>query len=425
MYRVILILLFPVSFNLYSQDNIKIAEDFFTEFFINNNLSQKNYDSFFSEDFKSKCPYTTLISSFNSINNTMGKSEKIVQICQENDTSKINIVNQLEKNGGLIKWKVILDSIQKVSGFFIVKELNCISNDNKIDTTSFGYHYDKLYQGNGFNVKYKLSIPKNCNKFSLILLLQGSGVHQSDYKIGKNNIFKQMSEYLLSNQIASISIDKRSVSNPELVETLDDEQISDAIEILLEEIKKNEHKIGNVYILGHSLGAISALSIAKNIEEIDGLILVGGTLRNIFSVMEDQVKLIEKKNPESLKIMDLKEKISYGIDSLEINSPAYKLPYNIPAIYWTSIINHCNVDFNLLKDKKIAILYGAKDIQLNSKDINLWKEISIEGIKIKKLPFTNHFMGFNLFKPKLENSIKHTKVRKNVLEEIVKIIEDR
>ena len=143
----------------------------------------------------------------------------------------------------------------------------------------------------GENTKYPLNglltLPDGANKpVPAVVFVHGSGASNMDEKVGKVTPFKDLAEGLAKLGIASIRYDKRFfVHGFKLMKeknvTVKMETIKDAL--LATEILKKDSRIDkdNIFIIGHSMGAMLAPRIDAEGGDYKGLILMAGSPRKL------------------------------------------------------------------------------------------------------------------------------------------------
>lgn len=150
----------------------------------------------------------------------------------------------------------------------------------------------------GENTKYPLkgllTLPACTTKpVPAVVFVHGSGASNMDEKVGKLTPFKDLAEGLAKHGIASIRYDKRSFTHGfkmirEKEVTVKIETIEDAI--LATEILKKDSRIdkNDIFIIGHSMGAMLAPRIDAEGGKYRGLILMAGSPRRLEEIVMDQ-----------------------------------------------------------------------------------------------------------------------------------------
>jgi len=143
-----------------------------------------------------------------------------------------------------------------------------------------GKEMEVMVQGE-FSLAATLTFPEGeSQKYPLVVMVHGSGPtdRDSNAKGMPLNIFKQLSDVVVSEGFASIRYDKRGVgaSKGDFYETGVYDLINDAYTVV-EFVKKHPNiDSENVILLGHSEGSIIAPFVNEKVP-VDGMILLAGT----------------------------------------------------------------------------------------------------------------------------------------------------
>lgn len=244
----------------------------------------------------------------------------------------------------------------------------------------------------GENTKYPLNglltLPDSITSpVPAVVFVHGSGASNMDEKVGKITPFKDLAEGLAKHGVASIRYDKRSfVHGFKMVKekevTVKMETIEDAI--LATEMLKKDARIDkdNIFIIGHSMGAMLAPRIDAEGGEYKGLILMAGSPRKLEEIMVAQyedvlqstkglVRWIVKKQAEKMtKMFD-------GLYQLSDEEAKKKNMGNGMTLYYFKEMGE-HAAANYLKDnqKPILIMQGEKDFQATvENDFNAYKKL--------------------------------------------------
>lgn len=281
-----------------------------------------------------------------------------------------------------------------------------------------------------YNLKGVVTLPKNIENYPVVVFVQGSGPSDYDETIGGNKPFKEMAHYFADNGIASVRINKRFFQNPELAKenvTIYDEYMDD-IYAAIDWAKNNVSE--DVYVIGHSLGAMSGPKIALD-NGAKGLVMLAGTTRELEDVVYDQNIAILKINEEysDKEKKKIEEAIAKGTKEVkELKEGDKKAVLGIPASYWLSL-RDLDAE-NILKNKldiPVLALQGEEDFQVYyEKDFIPMKEelkdkenisfISYEGLNHLFMPQTRPG-AIDISEYAQENHIPE-----NVLEDITNFI---
>ena len=150
--------------------------------------------------------------------------------------------------------------------------------------------YQKIYKYKEIEVSYyntkdniklsgTLTMPETKNTVPAVLLLQGSGPHDRDEKIGRHKIFAVMAHYLAKSGIAVLRTDKRGCGLSEgRYVFCDIENFAADAFAGMNFLKKTQgidvEKIG---LIGHSLGGLIASSMASQSSDIQFIVSMATT----------------------------------------------------------------------------------------------------------------------------------------------------
>ena len=245
-------------------------------------------------------------------------------------------------------------------------------------------------EGTKYPLKGMLTLPKDvAGPVPAVVFVHGSGSSNMDEKVYKLTPFKDLAEGLARHGIASIRYDKRSfahglkmVRDKSQLVTVKTETIEDAI--LATEMLKQDSRIDgeNVFIIGHSMGAMLAPRIDAEGGDYRGLVMMAGTPRRLELIMEEQLEasfaemgkfsrfFAEKSTRKILKKFDgMYEMTDEEAMKLKIGGGT--------TVYYFKEMGEPPVSYYLDKAQKpMLILQGEKDCQVKvEQDFSAYKEI--------------------------------------------------
>lgn len=204
----------------------------------------------------------------------------------------------------------------------------------------------------------------------IVVMVHGSGPLDRDETVMANKTFLDLACQLAESGISSLRYDKRTLVYPQLpVTTMDDETINDALAaIRLAHVYSN-----NVYLLGHSLGAMLAPAIALQADSmLSGIIMMAGPARDLEQVVNEQLDyLLPPGTPDSVRTITFAQ--------LRTTSPHYLQPQG-------------QVQAALQLSMPMLILQGGRDYQVTMTEYNLWQQAlrGREGVVMRSYPKLNH-----------------------------------
>lgn len=218
-----------------------------------------------------------------------------------------------------------------------------------------------------------LMLPKSTRPVPVVLILAGSGPTDRDgnnTQGGRNDSLKKLARHLAQNNIASVRFDKRGIAQsvaagPDERTLSLDQYVTDAV--AWGQKLKSDPRFGDVYVLGHSEGALIASLTAPQINAA-GVISIAGTGRPVGTVLREQLQ--RNRLPPALL------QRSYElIDGLEAGRTDPDVPNDLKVIFRPSVQPYL---ISLLRRDPAAafaalkmpalIIQGTHDIQVDVDD---------------------------------------------------------
>lgn len=202
------------------------------------------------------------------------------------------------------------------------------------------------------------------------LLIPGSGPSDYNETVGFLSPFEDIAHKLAERGFSSLRIEKRTCRNPESLtpqSTIADEYLTDFITAY--EWLNSVPSVDSIYLLGHSLGAQIALSIAEKCP-VDGIAILNGTARHLADVLSSQFVKSDSVNEEQYN------QIADQIKGITDNSSNGTYYYGASDFYWASYNNLYRETVLNSLDIPIIIINSTMDEQLSADDITSFKELS-------------------------------------------------
>ena len=251
---------------------------------------------------------------------------------------------------------------------------------------------EKIIVGEGtqYPLKGCLTLPTDVsNAVPAVVFVHGSGSSNMDEKVGKLTPFRDLAHGLAAHGSASVRYDKRTFAHAfkllrdkSLTVTVKEETIEDAI--LATELLRGDPRIdpANIFIIGHSMGAMLAPRIDKEGGNYRGLILLAGTPRRLEEVMVEQNNevLAEMKGLARRLVEKQIKKLNGTFDGLyemsDEDAKKKKLGGGV-TLYYFKEMGEPPVESYLKNLKKpILVMQGEKDFQVKADtDFRLYKEL--------------------------------------------------
>ncbi len=233
----------------------------------------------------------------------------------------------------------------------------------------------------------------------LVIMVQGSG--QSDYNetIGTagNAPFRDIAEGLSERGIASLRYNKRYYEHPDMAGekiTIEDEVLEDVNFAIryIEELGCSSE----IYIMGHSLGAMVAPVIARDNPGVAGIICLAGSPRHLQDIIYDQnAAALERQDEltdrEKNQQLAMLKQVVEKIDHLTADSTGNYL--GVDAGYWYSLNQLRQGEAAKKLEIPILMLQGREDFQVYADvDFKQWKKLlkGKKNVKFHLYPGLNH-----------------------------------
>lgn len=248
---------------------------------------------------------------------------------------------------------------------------------------------EKIVVGKGteYPLNGLLTLPDDTGqKVPGVVFVHGSGPSNMDEQIYKLSPFKDLAEGLAEHGIASIRYDKRTFvygkKMNKLNVTAKEETIDDAILAakLLRECPDVDPD--NIFIVGHSMGAMLAPRIDAECGLFRGLILMAGTPYRIEDIMIRQFKQASGGNGVIIKwIAGLEDKIFTkkfdGLYEMPDEEAKRKKFFGSTSLwYFKEMGKKTAAEYINESSKPVLIMQGGKDFQV-------LKAVDFEGFKEK------------------------------------------
>lgn len=308
----------------------------------------------------------------------MGEYLEIYDISLEN-TEKYQIVIvilRFENNG--LKISFTYNNKNKLEGLW----LNYAPIKEDAITTETFEEIEVNFGESEYPISGVLTLPKDVKLPPVVVLVPGSGSHDLNETVGANKPFRDIAHGLAEQGIASIRYNEKLFLYPELADndlTIEMDSLDDAAGAIAYAASSEQVNADQIYVLGHSLGAMMAPKIATDSKEVAGLILLAGSPRRLEDIIYDQV-VDAVANTEGITEEQAEEAIAStitGVDAVKgLKEAGHQLLLGIPATYWYSL-NQINIG-ELAKELTIPmfIAQGSADFQVyKEKDYTLWQEL--------------------------------------------------
>lgn len=223
-------------------------------------------------------------------------------------------------------------------------------------------------------------------KIPLVIFVHGSGISDRDESIGPNKPFRDLSQGLSQQGIASIRYDKRGFNksqiNQKALDTFDiyTETIFDAVDAIALAKQFSFIDTNKIYIIGHSLGAMCAPKIAQLSPKIKGIILMAGPAKNFIDVLPEQAKYMALLDDTitTIEEMGLNQN-KWFLEKLKNPEEFKKIPKALLGgtsyRYWQILKDFDQAKMAEGLNIPMLILNGENDFQVIMEEFELWKTV--------------------------------------------------
>ena len=286
---------------------------------------------------------------------------------------------------------------------------------------------EKIVVGAGgkFPLNGLLTLPDAVEKpVPAVVFVHGSGSSNMDEQVYKLTPFKDLAEGLAKHGIASVRYDKRSFAHGfKMVRsktpiTVKEETIEDAV--LAAELLRQDARIDadNIFIIGHSMGAMLAPRIDAEGGNFKGLIFMAGSPRTLEQIMLGQnadmlaaskglMRWIMKKQVAKF------EKLFDGMYELtDEEAKKVKMGGGTTLYYFKEMGEHPATDYLAKLEKPMLIMQGSEDFQAKADPDFTGYQALLDGranVTFKLYEGLNH-----AFVPAIYRDIKQAKKEYNV-----------
>lgn len=291
----------------------------------------------------------------------------------------------LKYEKGSLSYRVSINKKGEVVGLFFIPGTRNIDwkAPDYADSTAFTEDEIMVKTG-GYELPGMYTYPKNREKFPVVILVHGSGPHDMDETIGASKVFKDIAWGLASQGIGVIRYIKRTNKYPEKSVpegqyfTTYYETVEDALSAVdLARTLKGADP-ANIYVAGHSLGAMMAPEIARLAgEKVKGIVLLAGPARKLEDILVYQYNLllgsggITKEEAAIIKDVEKGAKLIKS-GKYKDDVPAGKMLAYYGGAGWRYLSNYDQVETAKGLSCKILVIQGRRDYQVTMEDYQVW-----------------------------------------------------
>ncbi|WP_184655018.1 alpha/beta hydrolase family protein [Oleiagrimonas soli] len=247
-----------------------------------------------------------------------------------------------------------------------------------------------------------LTLPKGKGPFPAVVMLAGSGPQDADESIGPNKPFRDLAQGLAAHGVASLRYQKRTYAYPTKSANLssmsiDDEVTNDAV-AALRDLRADPHVDANrVFVLGHSLGAMMAPRIGRQVPQVAGLVMLAAPARSLLAVVDEQIDDLGAATGMSpAQIVAQKQAVEAErktLDTAQAGHPPAGKFMGIPQSYWMSLHDYDQVRTARALRMPMLFLQGGADFQVSPQhDFARWEAVFAHDprVTLKAYPGLSH-----------------------------------
>jgi uncharacterized membrane protein/dienelactone hydrolase len=288
---------------------------------------------------------------------------------------------KLEK--GVFYQTVYFNSQLKVSGFTYkpLQNESGYAPPAYINTKTFYETKTEVITGN-YRMPGLFTVPSKEGVYPVVILLQGSGPNGMNEEIGGCRPFQDLAWGLAAKGFVVLRYDKRTYIYGNDIQTdgmpTIKEEYMDDLNSAIQLVKTKPYiNSKQIFVLGHSQGAMLIPMIAKAHKELAGVIAMAGCARPLQDLIPEQLAYLtegEKLDEQSQLQIELalnQVRLSKS-DTLKPNTSGDMLPLGFAGSYWLQLRK-----YNILKTaKKVKqpyyIIQGKRDYQVTTKEYDLF-----------------------------------------------------
>jgi dienelactone hydrolase len=194
---------------------------------------------------------------------------------------------------GFIDFNVVVDDQGGIDTFLVQPTLQTGAIAEYIDTSKFD-EFEITIGEDRNRLPAVITVPKEIDKYPLVILIHDSGAMDRDSTIGPNKPFRQIAWGLATQGVAVLRYDKRSFVFGERLSQASPSIETEVIEDVVNAITAVSRipSVSSIFLAGHGLGGRVAPVIATRDSRVDGIILLATPARRELQVIIDKQKYI-------------------------------------------------------------------------------------------------------------------------------------
>lgn len=290
----------------------------------------------------------------------------------------------------------------------------------------FGKENVKIVSGS-FTLPGEILLPLNTSKPPLAILVHGSGPNDRDETIGPSKVLYDIALGLAAQGIATLRYDKRTKVYDSIYREVQfglwEETVEDAINAVNLAKMSDLIDTSQIFIIGHSLGAMVAPYIGNH-STATGVVMLAGPCRSLADLISDQTEYLltldgkksRKDKKKIAEVLEKRKKIQSG--NFEATDLSADLLGYWPGQYWKSEHIYMPLPQMDTLTKPLLILQGERDYQVDPvKDFIPLREKCDQSphCKAKLFEQLNHLFISGTGKPSPSEYFKQGNVEESVI----------
>jgi fermentation-respiration switch protein FrsA (DUF1100 family) len=344
------------------------------------------YDSYFTETVKTQATIEQLEFIWTQIITQYGNFIAIsgTRTTQEQGYTIVYVTCTYDKLGAL-DTRVVFDANKLIAGFqFVPTDLSYqYLPPSYANPTNFTEYNVTVGEGTDWPLPGTLTLPKGDGPFPAVVLVQGSGPNDRDETVGPNKPFKDLAWGLATNGIAVLRYEKRTRYYSDIIVTMlnnftvNEETTDDALEAIKLLQATDSINTSQIYLLGHSLGAMMAPRIASKTAALAGVIMLAAPARHLEDLLLNQTIYLSGLDgtiteTEQAQINSTRENVS-KIKALDFKEN--EIIFGAGIAYWRDLHNYDPVATAMNLTIPLLIMQGQRDYQVTyEEDYASWIE---------------------------------------------------
>ena len=210
-----------------------------------------------------------------------------------------------------------------------------------------------------------LTLPEGDGPFPCVIMMQGSGPSDRNETAYGFPVFQALARALAPRGVASVRYDKYTYAHPDQTAgnaafTVDDEYTYDAAAALA--LLRADARIGDIYLLGHSEGAMVAPRVAEKIgaEGLSGLVLLAGSPLPLTDILMRQMK---DMGADEATLAGYQAQFD-AMAGMSDDALQAQIVLGAPLYYWRDVADYDYAGEIVRLNLPVFIAQGEKDFQV-------------------------------------------------------------